>query len=166
MNGRLPSPAGLLLLLLLLPTAACYRYVTTDAHQLQAGDEVRARLSQAQARELDPVLLRDARTLGGTVLEPGDPILLQVPVGARAAGAPGPSLNQRILVPRSEMLEVELRSLDRTRTALVVGGAMGLGLGVVIHGLTREAGGDTRPVDPPPAESPVYRIPILRFILP
>lgn len=78
------------------------------------GAQVRARISAAEAQRLGEVLGREERVLLGRVVgEESGGVLVQVP-GLRPA--PGQRLDQRVLLPPAEILEIELRHLDRPRT--------------------------------------------------
>jgi hypothetical protein len=88
-------------------------------------------------------------------------VLIQVPVAAQLHGARVETLHQRLRIPHDGIVELELRSLDRTRTGLVVGGGLAVLAGLVIRQLSRQTGGDSRRPGPnPPQEA---SIPILRL---
>jgi hypothetical protein len=99
----------------------CYSYVPLDAAQLEPGASVRMRISAAEAERVEPLLGRtDARQLSGLVIAAdADAIMVQVPTTTQMS--PGQALHQRISIPRSALFEVESRTLNRTRTALVTG---------------------------------------------
>lgn len=148
---------------LLLPfLGGCFAYVPVDVGQIQPEDDVRARLSASLAGELDPMLLRDARVLEGRVIETGGALIIEVPVVSDLRGSRVEALHQRVRVPITEITEAELRSLDRTRTGLFVGGGLAVTLAIVIHQLTRESGGDPRTPGPDPTE---LRVPVFRVLL-
>jgi hypothetical protein len=113
-------------------TTGCYAYrpVSPEAVTLQA--DIRARLTEAQARELAAVLPNGDRVIEARVLEQqSDGFLLLVPVVTELRGARVETMHQRVMVPRSGLVEVEVRELDRVRTgvaiaagAVVVGGVI------------------------------------------
>ncbi len=144
-------------LLLGIVLSGCFAYAPVALDTVQPGADVRVLVTPEQARALDELLLREARMVDGRLLEVGADLLLEVPVASGLQGGAMQSLNQRVRLPRSEVLQVELRSLNRGRTGLVVGVAGAVVLGSVIHALSRELGGDTRGDPPPPGE---YRGPI------
>jgi hypothetical protein len=151
--------------MVVLLAAGCYAYVPVEIDQLRPDHDVRARISAEHARELDPVLMRDARVVEGRVVEIDQDLLIQVPVVSEFRGTAVQTLSQRVRVPFNEIGAVELRSLDRTRTGLLVGGGLAVTLALLVHALTGEGGGDTRPTPPPPAEAHVPVIlPLLRFV--
>lgn len=147
---------------LALLLGGCFAYVPVDPGAVRPDDDVRARVSAARAAELDPLLMRDARVLEGRVLEAGGDLLLEVPVASDLRGVRVETLHQRIRLPQQDVLELELRRFDRTRTALVLGSGLAVALAVVIHQLTRESGGDTQPPGPDPTELriPLFRVPL------
>jgi len=147
---------GVMVLLL----SGCYAYVPVEPTQVRPDQDVRVRLSMAQARELDPQFVGERRVLEGRVLEVGADFLLEIPVATGWVGTSAQSLHQRVRIPVGEITEVDVRSLDRGRTGILVGGALGLIIGVVVHALVRESGGDPRPTPLPPDE---LRIPFHRL---
>jgi hypothetical protein len=151
-----------------LLTSGCYAYTPVDLHQIRVDDDVRARVTTEHARELDPILMRDARVVEGRVLEVGrvgQEFLIQVPVHSEFRGTAAHTLSQRVHVPYSEIAAVELRTFDRTRTGLLAGGGLAVAVGVVIRAFTRQSGGDTRPDPGTPDElrMPV-RLPLLGIV--
>jgi hypothetical protein len=119
--------APLLRSLLVLPfafTTGCYSHIPTDLETVSPGTVIRARVSAAEAERLAPVLRRHDRVLGGTVVEHGpDGVLLDVASVVATEGLSPTRLNQRITLDQAQVHEVEIRRLDRLRTAgLVAGG--------------------------------------------
>ena len=111
------------LLALALLSSACYSYLPLEPAQLQPGASVRMRISAAEAERVEPLLGRtDARLLTGRLISHSpDAFLVEVPTTSQVS--PGQALHQRIAIPRSSLLEVEGRTLNRTRTTLATGAA-------------------------------------------
>lgn len=127
-KGRRPTAAGVLLSVILLP--GCFQYVPIDLDELGPSQEVRARLTAQQAEEVEALLGRsDARILEGKVVERlSQGFHLDVPVVNELRGIRVETLNQRVLLPFSEVVELERRELNRARTgALAVAGSVVLG---------------------------------------
>ncbi len=117
------------LLLFPVSAAACHAYRPSSLSDLHGGDRVRTLLTQDQYREFDEYLAGGDRLVEGTVVE-ADPggVLLEVPVMTVAHGIRVDSYRQRLRIPAAGMADIELRSLDRTRTyalAGVIGAALG-----------------------------------------
>ncbi|HET6680848.1 MAG TPA: hypothetical protein VFG84_06575 [Gemmatimonadaceae bacterium] len=109
---------------------ACYSYHVVPTEQLSVGKSVRARLSADEATRLQGVLGRTDRTLDGRLMASSDSGLLMAVPTSRIG--PEGITHQRILVPRSSLLEVEERRLDRFRTGIVVAAITAVAAAVVV----------------------------------
>jgi hypothetical protein len=95
--------------------------------QVQPGLDVRVRVAAGSASQYSSVVGGEGRVLDGRVLENtnGDLVVgvssVSPVTATTAVSDPTGRLFQRVSVPRDALLEVEVRRLDRTRTALVVG---------------------------------------------
>lgn len=148
-------PSSPVLLIVLL---GCYRYVPARMDEIALGAEVRARVSAEAAIRLSEVLDSEDRLLEGKLLERDDSTtLLLVPVATRQNPARIETLHQRLSIPRGEIVDLELKRLDRTRTsALIVLGAVAAGV-VVSEQLFGDSREDRRRDDGPPNESLIPR---------
>lgn len=143
--------------------AGCFAYQPTGPNEIRVNDDVRALLTSAQVGQLDPVFLKDGRTLEGKVVENGEEVLIQVPVVSELRGARVQTLHQRVRIPRESIVDLQLRRLDRTRTGLLVGGGLALAAAIVVRELAGDSGGSSRRPNPdPPRETvkPLLRIPL------
>lgn len=137
MRSLLLTLAGSLVL------TACYAYAPMEASRLQPGAAVRMRIDARTAQQIEPLLGRtDARQLAGTVITAGvDTLIVEVPTTTQLAGSgTNQTLRQRVSIPRSSLLEVESRTLSRTRTWIATGAAAAI-LGAIILNATVEGGG-------------------------
>jgi hypothetical protein len=139
--------------LLLAPPllAGCYTYSPIELAAVTPGMEVRARVSAATAVQLGPSLgMSDARLLSGSVVDQhADGLTLKVAsVPAGTVGAQE-GLFQQILITRADLLELESKKLDDTRTRLAVGtgvvGAVALAA-TILHG---RSSGESAVTEPP-----------------
>lgn len=148
-------------LLLLAPLCAgCYTYTTTPLSRLSPGMEVRAHISDAATERLQDVLGHSHGVVDGSVLSSQpDGVMLLVPVALRLQGDKLTSLNQRVSLPRSDILEIERRTLDRTRTGLLVAAGV-VTVGVLVYGSLRGATSQaSTPGGPPPPAPLVVPLP-------
>ncbi len=123
----------------------CYSYSYLPADQISPGKIVRARLTAAEAEKHQTVLRQNDRVFQGTIIsETPEAFLLQVPV---ATGQSGERLNQRITVPMSQLLEIEVRNLDRLKTVGVVAAAT-IAAGFLVA--SQFGDGDPTPTPSPP----------------
>ena len=131
-------------LLFALPLlASCYRYTPLVPTGGEPGSGVRLRISAAFAEQIQSLLgTTDARVIAGRLIEAGaDTLIVEVPTVVRAdIGNATQTLNQRVSIPRSAVIEMETRTLDRSRT-YALAGAASVALGVfVIRALTKDPG--------------------------
>lgn len=157
----------LISLLIVCSTAGCYTFRPLPADQIAIGSRVRASLSEDGAEKLRDALgdagvseQVEAELLGR------DPSELQLSVGrrVRAEGYTERLLTQRVAVARDDVIVLEVKELDRTRTAVLGATALAAGFGIVIKAFS---GGPNTPRGggPPPTSETV--IPLqLRITLP
>jgi len=133
-----------LALALILCALGCYTFEPVALEELAPDMQVRARLTPAQAAEISEVLPDQDRLVEGTVLEGGtDQLLLLVPVATANRRGRVETLSQRLGIPRSGLVEVELKQLDRWKTG-VLGAAGAFAVGFVIYkSLTGGSSGST-----------------------
>lgn len=154
-----------LLVMLTAGLAGCYAYVPSSPQEVQPGQSIRLRLTPEEAASLQDLRLTNPRLLEGTLLESGSAgWVLEAMVGGGPvqAGAASRTLVQRVSVPSSGVLEVELKELDKVRTGLLVGGG-----GAVLLAVIAKAGGGSGTEDGPGTDVPeARRIPLIRFGFP
>jgi hypothetical protein len=110
--------------------SACYSYTAAPPSGARIGERVRVRVSGAEADRLEPTIGQSGRTIEGELLEQADSsIALGVALPSQMEASTVASRpQQRIVIPRAELQEVELRRLDKMRTSLLVG----VGVGAVV----------------------------------
>lgn len=103
--------------------SACYVYTAAPPAGARIGERVRVRVSGAEADRLEPALGLSGRTIEGDLLEQADSsIALGVALPYQLdATTMASRAQQRIVIPRAELQELELRRLDKMRTSLLVG---------------------------------------------
>ena len=108
---------------LCIALSACYSYGAAPVSTAPVGERVRVRVSGAEAERLEPILGFTDREIEGELLEQADSsITLQVPLPLPPQdGGLTERAHQRIIIPRADVQEVELRRLDKFRTTLLVG---------------------------------------------
>jgi hypothetical protein len=133
-----PALSTALALGFVLTATGCYSYTVTSGRETVVGQSVRARVSGAEAERLESVLGSGGREIEGQLLEQMDSsIVLSVAMPlAATSGVAVQRAHQRIIIPRSELQELQVRQLDRTRTSL----AVGAGVAVVATALAASTG--------------------------
>lgn len=136
-----------------LLATGCYQYIPGRPASVAPGTQVRVRVSPdyVDRLRLAEVLASTENVVAGRVTpETGDTLHLLVAVPA--AGGPqmsGPRLNQRLALPPGSVLELEVRRVDRRRTALLVAAGAAFVGAVLWSQFTGWFGGDTLPGEPP-----------------
>lgn len=125
--------------------SGCYSYVPVRVDAVRPGESVRARLSEdALARLPGAVREQGRRDVEGEVLD-RDPqvLLLSVPAAARQQGFYVENLHERLRLGLGDVVEVERRQLDRSRTVLLVGAGASAVAAVALQTLSGSTGGNT-----------------------
>ena len=151
-------------LLVLVPLlAACYTHAPIDPNAVRPRTSIRARVNAATAEQLEPLLgVTSARLLNGVVVAASpDTLIVEVPTGVRAEiGSSVQTLNQRVAIARTSIVELETRRIDRRRTGLVVGSASIVAGALLYRAIRGEPGNGRQPDCCGPTEA---RIPFLRI---
>ncbi|HSG08961.1 MAG TPA: hypothetical protein VLA36_11435 [Longimicrobiales bacterium] len=154
---------GVLALVGLLGAGGCYHYLPSSPQEVAPGQAVRLRLTADEAAKYVDLRLDDPRVVEGNVADrSASGVMLDATVGVNDATTGSRALIQRLNVPFSGVVEVELKVIDRTKTGFLVGG------GAVIAGLAiAKAGGafggsEGSPIDNPEAR----RLPLFKIRLP
>ncbi len=135
---------SLSMLVPILCSAGCYSFQPLEIADLEPDMEVRARLSRTHAEELRELFPLNGSLIQGTVLEADETrLLLLAPVGNATRRGEVQTLNQRLEIAQQDLLEIELRTLDRWKTgALSAAGAFALGY-ILIETLSGGGSGNT-----------------------
>src|SRR4051812_39123990 len=112
--------------------SGCYTYTPLDSAAPPPGSNVRARLSAPAAARIAPSLGgTDARLVTGLVVDAQPTALtLEIPTVPAGTATAQTGLFQRVTLSRTDVLELERRTLDKQRTGVVVGAAL-VGAGVI-----------------------------------
>jgi hypothetical protein len=104
-------------------------------------------VSPAAGARIAPLLgATDARRLDGTLItQSTDTLIVEVPTVMTDTREFGRTPNQRVSILRSELLEIEVRRLDRVRTAVVVGSAAIIAGTLLARSLKGEPGKEPLP---------------------
>lgn len=116
------TPLGALLVVL----SGCYTYTTLPPSGPRIGEQVRVRISGAEAERLEAVVgVRNRAVEGELVGQADSSLALALPLpGASAEGTFSQQAQQRIVIPRAEVQGVEVRRLDKLRTSILIGSAV------------------------------------------
>jgi hypothetical protein len=134
-----------------LALSGCYKYVPTRLDLTPVDERVRLVVSPAGATDLAAVGGVDGAvpTVEGRFagLEDGT-LLMRVPVGNGLMTPGAVSLDQMIRVPSEEIISIERREIDRARTGLLLAGALGGAVIVVLRIMEASGQRSDPPIDP------------------
>jgi len=127
--------------------SGCFSYIPIEPGDVEPGVSVRARVSPAAGARIAPLLgATDARKLDGTVItRSADTMIVEVPTVVTNNGEFGRTPNQRVSIFRSDLIELEVRRLDRMRTMGLIGGAAVVLGSALVSALKGEPGKDALP---------------------
>jgi len=127
--------------------SSCFSYIPIEPGDVEPGVSVRARVSPAAGARIAPLLgATDARKLDGTVItRSADTMIVEVPTVVTDNREFGRTPNQRVSIFRSDLIELEVRKLDRMRTMGLIGGAAVVLGTALINALQGEPGKDALP---------------------
>jgi hypothetical protein len=152
---------GFTALLLVTFVTGCFRYVPTELAAVPDGRDVRVYLTRQGLAALDELPLESGPVVRGRLMHQynGD-VTLRVPVAMRQTGFHLNSIGQDVLIPTSDIVQIERRELDKFGTVLLIGGAAAVT--AFIMTLILDSHSETV-IDPPPTEE--IRVPFftLRF---
>jgi hypothetical protein len=105
--------------------SGCFSYIPIEPGDLEPGLAVRARVSASASARIAPLLgASEARRLDGRLIsQAADTLIVEVPTVMLENREFGRTPNQRVSIPRGDLVELEVRKLDRWRTMGIVGGA-------------------------------------------
>ena len=130
-----------------LPLAGCFSYIPIEPGSVEPGLSVRARVSPGASSRIAPLLgSSDARRLDGTfVTHAGDTLIVEVPTVMQDTREFGRTPNQRVSIGRGELLELEVRKLDRVRTGIIAGATAAIAGSFLIKSLRGDPGKEQLP---------------------
>ena len=138
--------------------AACYTYAPLQYSSVREGEGVRLRVTAAFSEKLEPLLgSTDARVISGILVRAlPDTLIVEVPTAVRAdIGTGSQMLRQRVSIPKTELVDLEMRRLDSGRTGTIVAVASVGIVVLIVKSLQRDPGHE----NPPTGGGPELRRP-------
>lgn len=157
-------PPWMLLATTVLVASGCYTFTPSSAEELTPGMEVRLRLDAPTAAAFQDVDLPGPRLLDGTFVRQAEgAFVVEAPVGTGRDLRGARVLIQEVDIPAAGVTSVELKSLDRFRTGLLV-----VGGGAAVVAVLLQVTGEKGTEDGPGGETPESRrvVPLFRIGLP
>lgn len=152
-----------LILALLLTVSGCARWVPAQLGTVPPGTDVRLRLSEEGAAQLEEMTGSGAAEVTGELLQWEPEVLVSTvlaPTGARV----DPSLRQRLVVDPANVVGIDVREVDRTRTGFLVGGVVAVAGSAVVWAIVNIVRGSEGAPTTPPTDGP--QEPFVRLRLP
>jgi hypothetical protein len=126
-RARWAAPAALLLL------AGCYAYVPTELASAPPDQELRVYLSRRALADIPEDIPTGSTFLTGQLVrQTQDSLLLAVPVSRRVEGAGALDLRQNVFVPKSEIVDIQYRQLNRVKTTAALAASVAAGAALVL----------------------------------
>ncbi len=149
-----------LLMAFVILVSGCARWIPARVGEVPAGTDVRLRLSEEGAAQLRELTGARQSEVSGQLLRWGSEVMVSTALRTAGAGANSSNLRQRFVVDEEDIVGVDIRELDRTRTGLFVGGVAVVAGSAIVWVVSQLAGGGTAATNPPPSapSEPFVRI--------
>ena len=151
------------ILVLLMAVSGCARWVPAELGTVPPGSDVRLRLSEDGAANVEEMTGDRAAEVTGELLQWEPEVLLSTalaPTGARV----DPGLRQRLVVDPANVVGIDVREVDRTRTGFLVGGVVAVAGSAIVWALVNIIRGSEGAPTQPPTDVPSE--PFVRFRVP
>ena len=136
---------------LVILVCGCARWVPARIGEVPVGTDVRLRLSEEGADQLEELTGGRQSQVSGQLLEWGSEVMVSAALRAAGAGANSSGLRQRFVVDEEDIVGVDIRELDRTRTGIFLGVVAAVAGSAIVWVVSELVGGGTAgPTDPPP----------------
>ena len=153
---------AVLIMVLLLAVAGCARWVPAPLGTVPSGSDVRLRLSEGGAQRLEELTGTRAVEVTGELLQ-WEPEVLVSTALATAGTRIDPSLRQRLVVDPDDVVGIDVREVDRTRTGLLVGGVVAVAGSAIAWAVVNILQGSEGAPSTPPVDVPSEPFVRLRF---
>jgi hypothetical protein len=115
-----------------LIASGCFTYMPAEFGTVPAGDDVRVHLTRQGIANLPELPTQKGPTLTGKLLSTdGEQLRVRAPVALQQDGLVTRPLGQEVMIPAGEVLLIERRVFNRTRSSIAVGvGAVALAIAI------------------------------------
>ena len=142
-----------LILTLLLTVSGCARWVPAQLGTVPPGTDVRLRLSEDGVAQLEEMTGAGAAQVTGELLQ-WEPEVLVSTALARTGARVDTGLRQRLVVDPDNVVGIDVREVDRTRTGFLVGGVVAVAGSAVVWAVVNIIRGSEGAPTTPPTEVP------------
>ena len=151
-----------LALILLLTVSGCARWVPAQLGTVPPGTDVRLRLSEVGAEQLEEMTGAGTTEVTGELLQWEPEVLVSTALGPSAMRL-DPGLRQRLVLDPDNVVAIDVREVDRTRTGLLVGGVVAVAGSAIAWALVNIIRGSEGAPTPPTTDVPQEPFVRLRF---
>ena len=151
-----------LTMVLLLAIAGCARWVPTPLGTVPPGSDVRLRLSEDGAERLAESTGSRRVEVTGELIQWEPQVLLSTVLATAGMGV-DPGLRQRLVVDPDEVLAIDVREVDRTRTGLLAGSVVAVAGSAIAWAVVNIIRGSEGAPATPPTDAPSEPFVRLRF---
>ena len=144
--------AGLVLALVLL-VPGCARWVPARIGDVPVGADVRLRLSDEGIQELEELTGTLRSEISGELVQWDQEVMISAALET-AGTRLGSNLRQRLVVDQNDIVGVDVRETDRTRTGLFIGGMAVVGGSALVWIISKLTGSGTAAPSQPPVTGP------------
>ena len=143
-----------LVMALAIMASGCVRWVPARVGEVPVGTDIRLRLSEEGAEQLEETTGTGQSEVSGQLLQWGSEVMVSAALQTAGAGANSSSLRQRFVVDEEHVVGVDIRELDRTRTGLFAGTIAVVAGSAIVWVVSKLSGSGTAAPSEPPTTGP------------
>ena len=151
-----------LMMVLLVTVSGCARWVPAQLGTVPPGTDVRLRLSEDGGRRLEELTGTHALEVTGELIQWEPEVMVSAAIINPGVNI-DPGLRRRLLVAPDDILAIDVREIDRTRTGLFVGGVVAVVGSAIVWAAVKIIRGSEGAPTPPPTDVPSEPFVQLRF---
>lgn len=143
-----------LVMALAIMASGCVRWVPARVGEVPVGTDIRLRLSEEGAEQLEETTGTGQSEVSGQLLQWGSEVMVSAALQTAGAGANSSNLRQRFVVDEEHVVGVDIRELDRTRTGLFAGTIAVVAGSAIVWVVSKLSGSGTAAPSEPPTTGP------------
>lgn len=152
-----------LLVVLLMTVSGCARWVPSQLGTVPTGTDVRLRLSEDGVQRLEELTGENTPEVTGELVQWEPEVILSTALAPSTAGSAGRGLRQRVVVNPNDVVSIDVREIDQTRTRLFVGGVVAVAGSAIAWAVVNLVRGSEGAPGVPPTDVPSEPFVRLRF---
>ena len=138
----------------------CFSYRPAQLETVPVGEDIRVHITRQALLDLPDVQEGISPIVNGKLVRrDNERLFINVPVGRRQDGFFVSAIGQEVGIRTGEIVQLEVRKLNRTTTGFFIAGTAAA-VATVVYLIIEAAGRNPVPTPPPPDE---FRIPVFSF---